>query len=98
LDCETTNGSGSKIFCPAEKVMWAAMLSIDFRWADGQYDRLPAMAADLVSQKVASRSISVKNRITNSRLSADILAFDIGGLVQTAAKNAVSIPRQSRGL
>src|SRR3982074_616336 len=25
LDCETTNGSGSKIFCPAEKVMWAAM-------------------------------------------------------------------------
>src|SRR3982074_690252 len=25
LDCETTNGSGSKILCPAEKVMWAAM-------------------------------------------------------------------------
>src|SRR5580692_1859707 len=25
LDCETTNGSGSKIFCPGEKVMWAAM-------------------------------------------------------------------------
>src|SRR6202030_2445221 len=24
LDCETTNGSGSKIFCPGEKVMWAA--------------------------------------------------------------------------
>src|ERR1700730_2364080 len=25
LDCETTNGSGSKIFCPGEKVMWAAV-------------------------------------------------------------------------
>src|SRR2546429_9046463 len=24
-------------------------VAIDFRWAEGQYDRLPAMAADLVS-------------------------------------------------
>src|SRR5262249_28524738 len=25
---------------------------IEFRWAEGQYDRLPAMAAELVDQKV----------------------------------------------
>jgi len=28
-------------------------ISVDYRWAEGQYDRLPAMAADLVRRQVA---------------------------------------------
>jgi putative tryptophan/tyrosine transport system substrate-binding protein len=34
-------------------------VAIEYRWADGQYDRLPAMAAELVRRPVSALQIQV---------------------------------------
>ncbi|MBV8089831.1 MAG: hypothetical protein JO139_09705 [Alphaproteobacteria bacterium] len=39
-------GMGETGFVEGQNVMW------EYRWAEGHYERLPALAADLVSRKV----------------------------------------------
>jgi hypothetical protein len=36
---------------PSERYVEGGNLAIEFRWAEGRYDRLPELAADLVRRK-----------------------------------------------
>ncbi len=55
---------------------------VEFRWADGQLDRLPALAADLVEHRVAvifAGAVAVRIRQLNAVISTIPLVFATGG-------------------
>ena len=57
-------------------------VSIEFRWADGQLDRLPALAADLVRRQVAvifAGAVDVQIRTLNASISTTPIVFATGG-------------------
>jgi ABC-type uncharacterized transport system substrate-binding protein len=59
-------------------------VAIEFRWAEGQYARLPGMAAELVQHKVA---VIVATGITAARAAkaatSNIRSFSIPGAIQS---------------
>jgi putative tryptophan/tyrosine transport system substrate-binding protein len=57
-------------------------VAIEFRWADGQLDRLPALAADLVRRQVAvifAGAVDVQIRALNASISTTPIVFATGG-------------------
>jgi putative ABC transport system substrate-binding protein len=70
-------------------------VAIEFRWAEGRYDRLPALAADLVDRKVdliAATGGIVSARAAKNATSSIPIVFIIGtegviGIMQEAASS-----------
>ena len=57
-------------------------VAIEFRWAEGQFDRLPTFAADLVSRKVAvifAGGLEVSIRAVRTAIPLTPVVFAIGG-------------------
>ena len=57
-------------------------VAIEFRWADGQLERLPALAADLVRRQVAvifAGAVDVQIRTLNASISTTPIVFATGG-------------------
>jgi putative tryptophan/tyrosine transport system substrate-binding protein len=67
-------------------------LAIEYRWAEGDYDRLPAMAADLVGRNVdviatsAAGALAAKNATSTIPIVSAVVDLVAAGLVASLAR------------
>jgi putative tryptophan/tyrosine transport system substrate-binding protein len=82
-------------FVEGENMMW------EYRWAEGHYDRLPALAADLVSRGVdvivtsggVPRTLAAKNATSTIPIVFTSVGHPVGaGLVASLARPGVTVP------
>ncbi len=61
-------------------------IRIEYRWAEGRYDRLPAMAADLVAQRVAiiTTQGGEASALAAKAATSTIPIVMIGGVIQSS--------------
>src|ERR1700730_7249075 len=75
LDCETTNGSGSKIFCPGEKVMWAAMQQTTGCSLMRFFTDIERESLGVICARVLATGTSYTSALTDGRGAAFSIAF-----------------------
>src|SRR5436309_8918894 len=77
--CQATNGSGSKIFCPGEKVMWAAMQQTTGCSLMRFFTDIERESLGVICPRVLATGTSYTSALTDGRRAAFSIAFQVVG-------------------